>query len=106
VSENEQFSLIYLNYHNLIDDFVDELERKLDIWSVGGMSFSLGLFFATKYMLIYGLPSAFARMDGVDAPGAPKCTLHIHLYSQMWRDFDRGFYNFMFQYNQYFYSVH
>ena len=50
------------------------------------MSFTLGDFFATKYMLIYGLPSALAGLDGIDAPGAPKCTARIHLYSQMWRD--------------------
>jgi len=48
-----------------------------------------------KYRLFYGLPSAFARMDGMEAPGAPKCTMRIQLYSQMWRDFDRGLYNFL-----------
>ena len=78
--------------------FIEKLAEKLNIWSAGGMSFTLGVFFATKYMLIYGLPSALAGLDGIDAPGAPKCTARIHLYSQMWRDFDRGFYNFMFQY--------
>ena len=69
--------------------------KRLDIWSAAGLGYSLGQFFMTKYTVFYGLPSALAKLDQVYAPDPPKCIGRIHLYSQMWRDFDRGFYNFM-----------
>ena len=74
---------------------LDKLGDKLDIWSAAGLTLTLGIFFTMKYRLFYGLPSALARMDGMDAPGAPTCTMRIQLYSQMWRQFDRGLYNFL-----------
>lgn len=72
--------------------------RRLDIWSAAGLGYTLGQFFMTKYLVLYGLPSALAKLDYIEAPPPPKCVGRIHLYSQMWRDFDRGLYNFMLKY--------
>ena len=47
---------------------------------------------------MYGVSSHFARMDGVEAPGHPACIARIHLYSDMWRYFDAGLYEFMRDY--------
>lgn len=71
--------------------------RHLDIWSAAGLGYTLGQFFMTKYLVLYGLPSSLAKLDHIDSPPPPKCVGRIHLYSQMWRDFDRGLYNFMLQ---------
>ena len=39
-----------------------------------------------------------ARTDGVEAPGHPACIGRVHLYSDMWRYFDAGLYEFMRDY--------
>lgn len=75
------------------------LVKNLDVWSAGGLGYCLGQFFMIKYVVMYGLPSRLAALDQVEAPPPPKCIGRIHLYSQMWRDFDRGLYNFMLKYN-------
>nr|SVE73574.1 EOG090X06SF [Daphnia atkinsoni] len=91
-----QLALHYF-YHSALQ-YHTGIVRKFDVWSAAGLGYTLGQFFMTKYLVLYGLPSAFSRLDHVDAPPPPKCVGRIHLYSQMWRDFDRGLYNFMLQY--------
>lgn len=36
-----------------------------------------------------------AEFDSVSPPPVPRCIAHIAKYSDMWRHFDRGFYNFL-----------
>nr|SVE94255.1 EOG090X06SF [Simocephalus serrulatus] len=84
-------------YHSALQYNI-AIVRRLDVWSAAGLGYSLGQFFMTKYVVMYGVSSALARLDHVDAPPPPKCVGRIHLYSQMWRDFDRGLYNFMVNY--------
>nr|SVE93635.1 EOG090X06SF [Scapholeberis mucronata] len=91
-----QLALHYF-YHSAIQ-YHPGIVQRLDVWSSAGLGYSLGQFFMIKYLVLYGLPFALAKMDYVDAPPPPKCVSRIHLYSQMWRDFDRGLYNFMFNY--------
>lgn len=74
-----------------------DLVGRLDIWSAAGLGYTLGQFFMLKYIVLYGVPSSLANLDEIEAPPAPKCVGRIHLYSDMWRDFDRGLYNFMFK---------
>nr|CAH0098428.1 unnamed protein product [Daphnia galeata] len=91
-----QFALHYF-YHSALQYHIG-IVRQLDIWSAAGLGYTLGQFFMTKYLVLYGLPSALAKLDHIDSPPPPKCVGRIHLYSQMWRDFDRGLYNFMLHY--------
>ncbi|XP_032785752.2 protein-cysteine N-palmitoyltransferase HHAT isoform X1 [Daphnia magna] len=91
-----QLALHYF-YHSALQYHIG-IVRQFDVWSAAGLGYTLGQFFMTKYLVLYGLPSALSRLDHVDAPPPPKCVGRIHLYSQMWRDFDRGLYNFMLQY--------
>ena len=72
--------------------------KEFGIWAAGGLGISLGHFFMLKYKVLYGLPSSLARVDHVLAPPGPKCVSRIHLYSEMWKDFDRGLHDFMFKY--------
>jgi len=88
-----QFSLHFF-YHSAMQ-YHPGLVRGLDVWSASGLGYCLGQFFMIKYVVMYGLPSRLAALDQVEAPPPPKCIGRIHLYSQMWRDFDRGLYNFM-----------
>ena len=47
---------------------------------------------------MYGWSSFVAKLDGVDSPPHPKCIGRIHLYSDMWRHFDKGLYLFIQKY--------
>nr|SVE72954.1 EOG090X06SF [Ceriodaphnia reticulata] len=91
-----QLALHYF-YHSALQ-YHPEIVQRLKIWPAAGLGYTLGQFFMTKYLVLYGLPSALAKLDRVDSPPPPKCVGRIHLYSQMWRDFDRGLYNFMLNY--------
>ncbi|VDP02394.1 unnamed protein product [Heligmosomoides polygyrus] len=59
---------------------------------------SLGVFFHLKYVVIFGLPSIFARFDNMDPLPGPICISRVTLFSKVWREFDRGLYQFFKQY--------
>ena len=48
-----------------------------------------------RYYLFYGVSSLAAKVDGLDTPPPPKCTSLVYLYSDMWRSFDVGLYNYI-----------
>ena len=48
-----------------------------------------------RYYLFYGVSSLAAQVDGLDTPPPPKCTSLVYLYSDMWRSFDVGLYNYI-----------
>ena len=72
-----------------------EIVSQLPLWALCGMGYAMGQFFQLKYVVMYGMSSHLARLDGVEAPGHPACIGRIHLYSDMWRYFDSGLYEFM-----------
>lgn len=55
---------------------------------------SSGSFFHVKYVVIFGLPSVFALLDGMEPKEGPICIQRVSLYSKIWREFDRGLYAF------------
>ena len=74
------------------------LFRKMDLWTLSGLSSSKGLFFMMKYLSLYGITRPLMKIDGIEPPDQPKCILHIHRYSDMWRYFDVGHHRFMRRY--------
>lgn len=56
----------------------------------------MGQFFYTKYVVSYGFGILMGRMDRIDTPDLPKCIGRIHQYSDMWKHFDQGLYEFLF----------
>lgn len=70
----------------------------LSLWALCGMGYAMGQFFHLKYVVMYGISSHIARTDGMEAPGHPACIGRVHLYSDMWRYFDSGLYEFMREY--------
>jgi hypothetical protein len=46
-------------------------------------------------VVIFGVPSLFALVDGMRPPGPPICIARVSRYSTMWRRFDRGLYDFL-----------
>ncbi|VDM39408.1 unnamed protein product [Toxocara canis] len=54
-----------------------------------------GQLFFWKYVIIFGIPSWFALFDGMSPPKPPICISRVSRYSRMWRNFDRGLYQFL-----------
>jgi len=71
------------------------LWESVDLWELAGIGYCSGIFFYLKYLQLYGFNSLIAHIDGMDAPAQPKCITRIYLYSDMWKYFDTGLYNFM-----------
>lgn len=51
-----------------------------------------------KYVVIFGLPAIFARIDNMQPLDGPICLIRVALYSKIWRNFDRGLYAFFKEY--------
>ncbi|GAB6022482.1 hypothetical protein CHUAL_006590 [Chamberlinius hualienensis] len=77
-----------LNYH-------PHLVNTLPSWSLFGLAMGLAHLFMLKYVVFYGMSSTLAAAEGFQAPTKPKCVARIHLYSDMWKYFDYGLYNFL-----------
>lgn len=86
-------ALFYFYAHSL--HFSPRLIKKMTSWSMAGFVYFLTVFFVLKYVVLYGLPSVLARMEGFDPPRHPKCTLMTYRFSDVWRYFDHGLYRFM-----------
>ncbi len=70
----------------------------VDLWTLSGIGLAMGHFFYIKYVIFYGIPKAFLEAEDIEAPQPPQCISRIHLYSEMWRNFDNGLYKFMHKY--------
>lgn len=55
----------------------------------------MGQFFSNKYVVVYGFSSAIAGAENIADLQTPKCIGRIHLYSDMWKYFDRGLHKFL-----------
>ena len=67
-------------------------------WTLAAIGYLLGQFFMVKYLVLFGLPAQLARLDGFEPPAVPACISYIYCYSDMWKFFDRGLYNFLKRY--------
>ena len=71
------------------------IASKMDMWTLGGLGYTMGQFFYMKYIFFCGINRPLGMADGIEPPYHPKCIARIHLYSDMWRYFDSGLYKFM-----------
>ncbi|KAK7479497.1 hypothetical protein BaRGS_00029313, partial [Batillaria attramentaria] len=74
------------------------LFQAMDRWTLLGTAWLLGQFMTNKYFVICGLPSQIARLDGLEPATFPACISYIYKYSDMWRSFDRGLYQYLRRY--------
>jgi protein-cysteine N-palmitoyltransferase HHAT len=63
-----------------------------------GVGYLLGQFFNNKYIIQYGVSITFGWFDGIEMPNTPRCICRVHKYSDMWKWFDHGLYEFLFKY--------
>lgn len=68
----------------------------LNSWAFYAFGYMMGQLFHVKYIIWYGISLTLAQFDGMETPGLPKCIGRIHLYSDMWKYFDQGLYEFLF----------
>uniref|UniRef100_A0A1A9WFE1 Protein-cysteine N-palmitoyltransferase Rasp n=1 Tax=Glossina brevipalpis TaxID=37001 RepID=A0A1A9WFE1_9MUSC len=66
------------------------------VFGLHAIGYFMGQFFFLFYVVTYGLGIAFARYDGFHPPNKPRCIGRIHFYSDMWKYFDEGLYEFLF----------
>ncbi|XP_063983385.1 protein-cysteine N-palmitoyltransferase Rasp [Diachasmimorpha longicaudata] len=85
---------IYCNALQYHPDFVAQLNP----WAFYAMGYAMGQYFLNKYVVFYGTYGEISRADDINAPPPPKCIGRIHLYSEMWKHFDRGLYQFLIRY--------
>ncbi|VDK63865.1 unnamed protein product [Onchocerca ochengi] len=71
------------------------LFNTLHEYELASVAYVNGKLFYMKYLLLFGIPSWFASADGMKPPAGPACISRISNYSQMWRNFDRGLYEFL-----------
>ena len=53
--------------------------------------------FNIKYFIFYTFSGLFAKLDGIEPPGPPKCIASLYTYVDMWRYFDKGLNRFLLQ---------
>lgn len=75
---------------------VTAVEAVDTVFGLHAIGYFMGQFFYLYYVITYGLGIAFAKYDGLNPPRAPRCVGRIHFYSDMWKYFDEGLYEFLF----------
>lgn len=72
--------------------------KLLNTFTFFGVGYLLGQFFNNKYIIHYGVSITFGQLDGIEMPKTPRCICRVHKYSDMWKWFDNGLYEFLFKY--------
>ncbi|KAH8307411.1 hypothetical protein KR044_011494 [Drosophila immigrans] len=91
-----QCALHYFYIHYLARD-VRMVAMMDSVFWQHSAGYFMGQFFFLYYVVTYGLGIAFAEHDGIAAPQRPRCIGRIHFYSDMWKYFDEGLYEFLFR---------
>lgn len=90
-----EFALHYFYIHSIVINLDLKLLNSLTFFGVG---YLMGQFFNNKYIIHYGVPITFGEFDGIAMPRTPRCICRVHKYSDMWKWFDHGLYEFLFKY--------
>ncbi|CAI5441952.1 unnamed protein product [Caenorhabditis angaria] len=91
-----EISLHYLYFEAILKNMTYLYSLPKDQFVALGMA--IGIFFHLKYVVIFGLPSLFAKLDNMEPLPGPICLIRVTLYSKVWREFDRGLYQFFKKY--------
>ncbi|KAF8374739.1 hhat-2 [Pristionchus pacificus] len=88
-------SLIHLIPVNALFASPFTIINGLNGYEMSSIAYVVGQYFHVKYVVIFGVPSLFARIDGMTPPPPPICISRVSRYSRMWRHFDAGLYSFL-----------
>ncbi|MFT7805572.1 protein-cysteine N-palmitoyltransferase HHAT [Arapaima gigas] len=56
----------------------------LPTWALGGLALAMVQFFYVKYLVLFGVPSLLARLDGLEPPRLPRCVSTMYSFAGMW----------------------
>lgn len=90
------FILYFMYFESMLYEF--EFAKNLPKNEFVSLGMALGTFFHLKYVVIFGVPRIFALVDNMQPVDGPICISRVTLYSKLWRNFDRGLYNFFKRY--------
>lgn len=90
-----ELALHYFYIHSIVLNLDLRLLNPLAFF---GLGYLMGQFFNNKYIIHYGVPITFGQFDGIPMPKTPRCICRVHKYSEMWKWFDHGLYEFLFKY--------
>lgn len=76
-----------------------QLVESMPLPALYAYGYAMGMRFYLKYVFVYGWSLALCRLQGMPAvPAGPRCIGRVHQYSDMWKWFDAGLYEFLFRY--------
>lgn len=87
--------ILHFIYANSLFNSPPTLISGLNNYELASVAYVNGQLFYIKYVIMFGIPSWFASVDGMNPPGPPICISRVSRYSRMWRCFDRGLYQFL-----------
>ncbi|VDD86061.1 unnamed protein product, partial [Enterobius vermicularis] len=87
--------ILHLIHVNSFFEADPQIFDSLSFYEVVSVAYLRGQLFHMKYVVIFGIPAAFASLDGLKPPDPPICISRVSRYSRMWRNFDRGLYQFL-----------
>ncbi|XP_035388584.1 protein-cysteine N-palmitoyltransferase HHAT isoform X5 [Electrophorus electricus] len=70
----------------------------LSPWALGGLALAVVQFFYVKYLVLFGVVSLLAQLDGIQTPPLPRCVSIVYSFRGMWRHFDVGLYKWLIRY--------
>lgn len=89
-----EFVLHFIYVHSFFNVPFSPFNR-FSNYELAATAYVHGQMFFWKYVIIFGVPSWFALVDGMTPPKPPICISRVSRYSRMWRYFDRGLYQFL-----------
>lgn len=90
--------LLHFLYVSIMSYNIDLL-REINYFSLFGVGFIISVLFHIKYLVFYGLATCLTQFElDIAVPRTPKCVCRTHLFSDIWRYFDRGLYLFLIKY--------
>lgn len=69
----------------------------LSDWALYSFGYVMAVLFYAKYNVMYGFSVALAQFDGMATPGLPCYIGLVPWFSDMWKYFDTGLYEFLFK---------
>lgn len=83
----------FIYYSALINN--PRMLNSVPLWSLAGVGYVTGQMFMVKYFILWNSISVVTLLDHVSIPALPCCISRVYLYSDMWKMFDRGLYEFL-----------
>lgn len=90
--------LLHFCYVHYMEQSLSAVKLLPNMFVVYALGYFMGQYFFLYYIVVYGLGIAITRFEGLRPLSLPRCIGVIHYYTDMWKYFDQGLYEFLFLY--------